>query len=159
MKSSLEYSFFLWILNHFSAAAAVSACALAWLLIFSLLPKKLISLCVYINTWLQNNNTGGETTAKKRWITQLTSSLCRYIDPWFGYYYCFSVHWSCSPTLVDRYQEMCQTMSDVSGGWWLVAGLCSITNICIYIPCLMDVGNCCLGLVIRGCGAPALRIK
>lgn len=93
-------------------------------------PKEINQLmCLYKHLAAEQQHWRRDNS-KKRWITQLTSSLCRYIDPWFGYYYCFSVHWSCSPTLVDRYQEMCQTMSDVSGGWWLV---CVPSQIFVFI--------------------------
>ena len=51
-------------------------------------------------------------------------------------------------------------MSDVSGGWWLVAGLGSITNICIYLYSLFDVRRQLLPRIgYSWMGAVPLRIK
>ena len=111
-------------------------------------------MCLYKHLAAEQQHWRRDNT-KKQMDHQLTSSLCRYIDPWYRYYYCFSVHCSAEAaaqhwwTDIRRCVRQCQTCL-VAGGWWLVAGLGSITNICIYIPCLMYVGNCCLGLVIRG---------
>ena len=88
-------------------------------------PKEINQLmCLYKHLAAEQQHWRRDNT-KKQMDHQLTSSLCRYIDPWFGYYYCFSVHCSTEAaaqhwwTDIRRCVRQCQTCL-VAGGWWLV---------------------------------------
>ena len=122
MKSSLEYSFFLWILNHFSAAAAVSACACSpGLAVNFLSPPKEINqlMCLYKHLAAEQQHWRRDNSKKRdgspSWPALCVDILTPGLDIIIVSLYTEAAaqHWW---TDIRRCVRQCQTCL-VAGGW------------------------------------------